>query len=42
MLPVDNQGNPDYEYMGQYAKNMMLKKYQQYLDFLEKQETKEQ
>lgn len=42
MLPVDNQGNPDYEYMEQYSKNVMLKKYQQYLDFLEKQEAKEQ
>lgn len=34
MLPVDEAGEPDYEYMEQYAKNMMLKKYKQYLDYL--------
>lgn len=35
MLPVTDSGEPDYEYMEQYAKNMMLRKYQQYLAFLE-------
>lgn len=35
MLPVTDSGEPDYEYMEQYAKNMMLRKYQQYLTFLE-------
>lgn len=35
MLPVTNSGEPDYEYMEQYSKNMMLRKYQQYLTFLQ-------
>ena len=35
MLPVNAAGEPDYEYMEQYAKNMMLKKYRQYLEYLE-------
>lgn len=39
MLPVTDSGNPDYEYMGQYSKNMMLRKYQQYLAFLGVDET---
>ena len=34
MLPVTDSGKPDYEYMEQYAKNMILRKYQQYLAFL--------
>lgn len=34
MLPVDDTGAPDFEYMEQYSKNMMLRKYQQYLNFL--------
>ncbi|MEO5288021.1 restriction endonuclease subunit S [Limosilactobacillus allomucosae] len=37
MLPVNATGEPDYEYMEQYAKNMMLKKYRQYLEYLEGQ-----
>lgn len=37
MLPVNDSGEPDYEYMEQYAKNMMLRKYKQYLAFLERQ-----
>ena len=36
MLPVTDSGKPDYEYMEQYAKNMMLRKYQQYLAFLDR------
>ena len=36
MLPTDSGGLPDYDFMGQYIKNMMLKKYQQYLDYAEK------
>ena len=36
MLPIDDSGNPDYEYMEQYAKNMMLRKYQQYLTYVER------
>lgn len=35
MLPVTDSGEPDYEYMEQYVKNMMLRKYRQYLAFLE-------
>lgn len=35
MLPVTDSGEPDYEYMKQYVKNMMFCKYQQYLAFLE-------
>ena len=37
ILPVNATGEPDYEYMEQYAKNMMLKKYRQYLEYLEGQ-----
>ena len=35
MLPIDEDGKPDYAYMEQYAKNMMLRKYRQYLTFLQ-------
>lgn len=35
MLPVDDNGELDYAYMAQYAKNMMLRKYKQYLEFLD-------
>lgn len=34
MLPVDDAGNPDYNYMEQYSKNMLLRKYHQYLEYL--------
>lgn len=34
LLPINDQGNPDYAYMEQYAKNLMIKKYEQYLEFL--------
>lgn len=37
MLPIKDDGTPDYEYMEQYAKNMMLKKYQQYLLYLNRE-----
>lgn len=33
MVPVKNR-KPDYEYMEQYTRNMMIRKYQQYLRFL--------
>ena len=36
MLPVNDAGNPDYEYMEQYIKNIMIKKYKAYLDYAEK------
>ena len=35
MLPVTDLGEPDYGYMEQYAKNMMIRKYRQYLSFLD-------
>lgn len=38
MLPVTDDNKPDFEFMEQYAKNMMLRKYKQYLAFLENQE----
>lgn len=34
MLPITDSGKIDYKYMEQYIKNMMLRKYQQYLKFL--------
>ncbi len=36
MLPVNDAGNPDYEYMEQYIKNLMIKKYNAYLEYAEK------
>ena len=38
MLPVTDDGAPDYEYMEQYAKNLMLRKYRQYLAYLDSKE----
>ena len=40
LLPTTS-GKPDWEYMEQYTKNMMLKKYNQYLAFLAKQDRKQ-
>ncbi len=42
MLPVSDDGKPDYEYMEQYAKNMMLRKYEQYLAFIDLQSSAEE
>ena len=39
MLPIDDDGKPDYSYMEQYAKNMMLRKYRQYLAYLDSRES---
>lgn len=39
MLPIDDDGKPDYMYMEQYAKNMMLRKYKQYLSYLDSKES---
>jgi len=33
-LPVDESGNPDFEYMEQYIKNLMIKKYTSYCLYL--------
>lgn len=41
MLPVTDEGMPDYQYMEQYAKNMMLRKYKQYLAYLDSKEKAE-
>ena len=35
LLHVNEEGNPDYEYMEQYIKNIMYNQYKKYLDFLE-------
>ena len=35
LLPVDENDNPDYEYMEQYIKNIMFEQYSKYLQFLE-------
>lgn len=34
IVPVNSDGKPDYDYMEQYAKNLMIKKYRQYLDYV--------
>ena len=39
MLPVADDGTPDYEYMEQYAKNLMIRKYKQYLAYLDSKES---
>lgn len=35
MLPATESGEPNYDYMEQYIKNLMIKKYQSYLDYVE-------
>jgi len=35
MIPVDDNGNPDYAFMEQYEKMLVARKYQQYLDYLD-------
>lgn len=34
MLPVTDSGEPDYDYMEQYVKNLMIQKYKQYLTII--------
>ena len=34
LLPVNDKGHPDYEFMEQYGKQIMLEKYQQYLNYI--------
>ena len=36
LLPVNSLGEPDYEYMEQYIKNLMIKKYSDYIAYAEK------
>lgn len=38
VLPVGSDGDPDWAYMEQYAMNTMKRKYEQYLNYLGKQE----
>lgn len=33
MLPTNDKGNPDYEYMEQYIKSVMFGKYKKYLEY---------
>ena len=35
MLPVDPEGQPDWDFMEQYARQTMASKYRQYLDYIE-------
>ena len=35
MMPVDDEGNPDYAFMEQYGKMLVAKKYKQYIDYLD-------
>lgn len=37
MLPVDENNNPDYQFMEDYVKELMKKKQQQYLDYCQEQ-----
>ena len=34
LLPVNEDFQPDYNYMDQYIRNMLIKKYKQYLTYL--------
>lgn len=34
MLPSDEHGNPDYMYMEQYGKKIMMQKYQEYQEYI--------
>ena len=34
LLPVNEEGRPDYEFMEQYGKQIMLQKYQQHLNYI--------
>lgn len=36
LLPVTNDDKPDYEYMEQYGRFIMIQKYQKYLDYIGK------
>ena len=42
--PIERKdsGEPDYEYMEQYVKNMMLRKYRQYLTYLDRQSKRQE
>lgn len=38
MLPVNDSGEPDYDYMECYARNLLAEKYRKYLDYLRNRE----
>lgn len=38
MLPVTNSGLPDYDYMERHSKNLLIQKYNQYLQYLDSKE----
>lgn len=42
MFPATDSGEPDYAYMEQYVKNMMLRKYRQYLAYLDRQKQRQE
>lgn len=35
LLPINSKGEPDYEFMENYIKNIMIKKYKNYLKYIE-------
>jgi len=37
LLPVDDSGHPDFNYMERYVKNIVVRKYRQYLSCIEKE-----
>lgn len=39
LLPINDNGNIDWQYMEQYSKNMIIKKYKQYLNFIHSKRT---
>jgi len=40
MVPIDEKGQPDYEYMEQYIKNLTIRKYQQYISIVSERRKK--
>lgn len=42
LLPINEEGNPDYQYMEQYIKNLMYKKVNQYINYIQKMQVVEQ
>ena len=37
MLPVDKEGNPDFQFMEDYIRELMDRKYKQYKGYVQKQ-----
>lgn len=38
LLPINEQGNPDYNYMERYGKQIMAQRYRRYFDYLSERE----